>query len=101
MNSVKVGEKCPKPKPCTPCLTAYASTLSEKITSRPIRTHAPPVGTHLPRLSETIALITAAQMNTSEKRYLAAPSSGVKKSPNTATAVIVKEPPSQIGLAGQ
>src|SRR3954454_6998443 len=69
--------------------------------SRAIRPHAPIVGIHLPMPKERIAAHTANQMNASANRYLATPLSGVKNSPNVVAAVIVSDPPSQIGFESQ
>src|SRR5919206_1630411 len=76
-------------------------TVSTKKPSRTMRTQAPIVGIHLPTPNDRIAAHTANQMNPREKRYLPAPCSGVKKSPNVVTARIVSDPPSQIGLDSQ
>src|SRR3954451_22740580 len=77
------------------------TTVSEKKPSTTIRTNAPTVGIHLPMPKERIAAHTANQMNASANRYLAAPLSGVKNSPNVVAAVIVSDPPSQIGFESQ
>src|SRR3954465_11791829 len=73
-------------------------TVSVKNASTTTRTHAPMVGIHLPMENERMAAHTANQMNPRAKMYLPAPLRGVKNSPKVATAVIVSEPPSQIGL---
>src|SRR4051812_7278342 len=77
------------------------TTLTVKKPSTTTRTHAPIVGIHLPIENDRIAADTPNQMNASAKTYFAAPWSGVKNSPNVAAAVIVSEPPSQIGLDSQ
>src|SRR3954452_14237446 len=76
-------------------------TVAVKPPSTMTRTQAPIVGIHLPTPNERIAAHTANQMNPSANRYLPAPLSGVKNSPNVATAVIVSDPPSQIGFESQ
>src|SRR5690348_7930818 len=76
-------------------------TVSVKNESTMTRTHAPIVGIHLPIENERIAAHTANQMKASAKMYLPAPLSGVKNSLNVATAVMVSEPPSQIGFDSQ
>src|ERR671939_1841874 len=76
-------------------------TVSTKKLSRIMRTHAPTVGIHLPTENERIAAHTANQMKISEKTYLPAPCSGVKKSPSVVTARMVSDPPSQIGFDSQ
>lgn len=77
------------------------TTVSVKKPSTMMRTNALIVGIHLPTPNERIAAHTANQMNASAKLYLPAPLSGVKKSLKVATAVIVSEPPSQIGFESQ
>src|SRR5919107_1785778 len=64
-------------------------------------THAPTVGIHLPTENDRIAAHTANQMKATANRYFPAPPSGVKNSPNVATAVMVRVPPSQIGFESQ
>src|SRR3954447_14159403 len=76
-------------------------TVSVKKPSTTTRTTAPIVGIHLPIENERIAAHTAIQMNASAKRYFVTLPSGVKNSPNVATAVIVSDPPSQIGFESQ
>src|SRR6478609_2777467 len=76
-------------------------TVSVKPASTITRTHAPMVGIHFPIENDRIAAHTANQMNARAKMYLPAPLSGVKNSLNVATAVIVSEPPSQIGFDSQ
>src|SRR5439155_16961715 len=61
----------------------------------------PTLGIHLPNRNETIAEITANQMNASANSSLPTPCSGVKNSPNADTARMVSVPPSQIGLDSQ
>src|SRR5690349_8299693 len=101
MKIVHVGLKSPALTPWTPFEIAYTITDSEKNPRTMIRTNAPMVGIHLPTPKERIAAHTANQMNASAKRYLETPCSGVKNSPNVVAAVIVSEPPSQIGFASQ
>src|SRR5689334_8179457 len=101
MKMAHVGLKALPPKPCTPWLNAYRTTVNVKKPSTMTRTHAPIVGIHLPIEKERIAAHTANQMNASANRYLPAPFSGVKKSLNVATAVMVSDPPSQIGFDSQ
>ena len=77
------------------------TTDSVKKPSTMIRTNAPAVGIHLPIPKLRIAAHTANQMKASAKMYFHAPFSGVKNSPNVVAAVIVSEPPSQIGFESQ
>ena len=65
------------------------------------RTNAPIVGIHLPIEKLRIADHTAIQMNASAKMYLPTPPRLKKKSLNVVTAVMVSEPPSQIGFESQ
>src|SRR3954462_5841092 len=101
MKIAHVGVKSPPLTPCTPLENAYRMTVTTKPPSRIIRTHAPIVGIHLPTENDRIAAHTANQMKAREKRYLPAPCSGVKKSPNVVTARMVSEPPSQMGFDSQ
>src|SRR2546421_3156771 len=101
MNTAYPGEKAPNPKPCTPLRAAYSSTDSVKKPRMAIRTNAPTLGIHLPNRNDTIADTTANQMNAAANSSFATPCSGVKNSPNAATARMVSVPPSQIGLDSQ
>ncbi len=77
--------------------------------STAMRTNAPIVGTHLPTLNETMAAMTANQMNASTNTTsntvapprIFAPGSGcplLKNSVKAVSAVMPRTPPTQIGF---
>src|SRR3954454_15429271 len=76
-------------------------TVSVKAESTTTRTNAPMVGIHLPIEKLRIAAQTAIQMNSSAKMYLPTPPRLNRKSFQVVTAVMVSEPPSQIGFESQ
>src|SRR3954447_13555527 len=76
-------------------------TVTVKPASTTTRTNAPIVGIHLPTEKLRIAAQTAIQMNASAKMYLPTPPRGNRKSFHVVTAVMVSEPPSQIGFESQ
>ena len=71
--------------------------MIEKNPSTIIRPHAPRVGIHLPTPNDRMAAQTENQMKIRPKMYSPLPRLW-KNSLNTATAVIVSVPPSQIGF---
>src|SRR3954447_12414899 len=76
-------------------------TVSVKAESTTTRTNAPIVGIHFPIEKLRIAAQTAIQMNASAKMYLPTPPRLKRKSFQVVTAVMVREPPSQIGFDSQ
>src|SRR5919204_5905940 len=101
MKTAYPGANADIPKPWTPLRTAYSSTDSVKNPSTATRTNAPMLGIHCPYRNDTIAEITANQMNASANNTFGAPCSGVKNAPNVDTARMVSVPPSQIGFDSQ
>src|SRR3954447_2109347 len=77
------------------------TTVSVNEASTTTRTNAPIVGIHLPIENDRIAAHTAIQMKASAKMYLPTPPRLNKKSFHVVTAVMVSEPPSQIGFESQ
>src|SRR3954452_11014975 len=76
-------------------------TVSVNAESTTTRTKAPIVGIHFPMEKLRIAAQTAIQMNTSANTYLPTPPRSNRKSFHVVTAVMVSEPPSQIGFESQ
>src|SRR3954470_20216700 len=77
------------------------TTVIVNAASTTTRTNAPIVGIHLPIENERIAAHTAIQMNARAKMYLPMPPRLNRKSFQVVTAVMVSEPPSQIGFDSQ
>ena len=73
------------------------TTVRVKNERTTIRPQAPIVGSHLPTPNDRIAAQTEIQMKASPNTYFQFPNP-VKNDSNVATAVMHREPPSQIGF---
>lgn len=95
-----MGEKSRAWNPWTPCRAAYRPTEAVKNDRMTIRAQAPAVGSHLPTRKETTADPTVSQMKPRANPYLAAPCSGVTKSPKAVTAPMRRPQASRVHTYG-